>query len=172
MVRTKLSRKVRSRKVRKSRSVGRSVGRKQKGGADMFIKYPTFTVDNNTVTKEAASSVPKINLDPVNLSTIVMYDPDAAIPQWLHYLVINIPNGDISMGYVVRPYSGPTPPAGSGTHRYIFEQLEQTDPLFMTIDNPAGFKIDKFRLKYGLNMKSTKMFRVDTSSAAPAPITK
>ena len=127
----------------------------------MVVKYPTFVVDNNNVTKEAASVQPIITLDPINLSTVVMYDPDSSIPQWLHYLVINVPNGDISKGYIVRPYSGPTPPAGSGTHRYIFEQLEQSTPLFMTIDNPSGFDIDRFRLKYSLNQKSKKMFRVD-----------
>ena len=135
----------------------------------MVINYPTFVVENNTVTKESVVETPKITLDPVYLSSLVMYDPDASIPQWLHYLVINIPNGDISKGYVVRPYARPTPPVGSGTHRYIFEQLEQTEPLFMVINNPSGFKIDKFRLKYGFNLKSTKMFRV-ASSLPPAPI--
>ena len=89
-----------------------------------------------------------------------MYDPDAVVPMWLHYLVINIPNGDIKKGDVVIPYQGPSPPPNTGIHRYIFEQLEQSGSLSLNIKNRGGFDIDTFIEKNNLMPRSKKNMRV------------
>ena len=66
---------------------------------------------------------------------LIMHDPDAVSGDFLHWLIWDIPpstenisvnsvpvgamqgyNGSDKIGY-----AGPCPPAGSGTHRYIFE---------------------------------------------------
>ncbi|XP_064459467.1 protein D3-like [Ornithodoros turicata] len=59
--------------------------------------------------------------------TLVMVDPDAPSRQnpkmrhWLHWLVVNIPSScDLRAGTPVTEYAGPTPPRGSGPHRYVF----------------------------------------------------
>ncbi len=40
-------------------------------------------------------------------------------------MVVNIPGGDLSKGTVLTPYAGPSPPKGSGLHRYIFLVYKQ-----------------------------------------------
>jgi len=63
--------------------------------------------------------------------TVAMVDPDApsrARPvnaQWLHWLVVNIPGRDAMRGDILVEYAPPTPPEGTGTHRYVFLVLEQ-----------------------------------------------
>lgn len=143
----------------------------------MEVTYGTFTANNQTVQESQASSVPNIKLYPFRYSTLVMYDPDsvatranrtsfaskdpdATVPSYLHYLVINIKNGDIVSGDVIVPYVGPTPPPGSGTHRYIFEQLEQTSPFNIAGPERSKFDISNFKKMNNLALKASKMFRV------------
>ncbi|KAL0442846.1 UNVERIFIED_CONTAM: protein MOTHER of FT and TFL1 [Sesamum latifolium] len=67
---------------------------------------------------------------PPNYYTLVMVDPDAPSPseptfrEWLHWLVIDIPEGsDASEGKEVMEYMGPQPP--TGIHRYVFVAFKQ-----------------------------------------------
>ena len=81
-------------------------------------------VDNNETTQVSTKAKPIITLYQMPYSTLIMYDPDAPSGTYLHYLVINIANGNINSGHTVISYAPPTPPPGSGSHRYIFEQLQ------------------------------------------------
>uniref|UniRef100_A0A146KTY3 Protein D1 n=1 Tax=Lygus hesperus TaxID=30085 RepID=A0A146KTY3_LYGHE len=66
---------------------------------------------------------------------ILMLDPDAPNhPEgvfYFHWAVANIPGknlksgGDVSKGTTLLSYAGPTPPKGSGQHRYVFLVYEQ-----------------------------------------------
>ena len=136
-------------------------GRK-KGGSNMRIGYPTFAVANGIDTAiQATRQQPSFTLpSEPRLSTIIMYDPDSSVPSWLHYLVVNIPNGDISKGDIVVPYAGPSPP--SGRHRYIFEHLQQVSPYSPTIDksNRGGFDVITFKNQNNLSMRERQMFTV------------
>ena len=64
-----------------------------------------------------------IPLSPLNLSFIP--DPDAPsrkdpkYREWRHWLVVNVPGGDVSRGEVCAEYVGAGPPKGTGLHRYI-----------------------------------------------------
>jgi phosphatidylethanolamine-binding protein (PEBP) family uncharacterized protein len=56
-----------------------------------------------------------------------LVDPDApsrsqpSNKEWIHWLVVNIPNGGLNYGGdTAIEYFRPTPPAGSGLHRYAF----------------------------------------------------
>ena len=130
---------------------------KQFGGNMLNIQYPSFTVNNSYATKENTEMKPKIRLAPLKLSTFIMYDPDAVKPQWVHHLVINIPNGNLSEGKEILSYKGPTPP--SGTHRYIFEQLEQSYPFTISLSR-GGFDINNFRKQNDLIPKESKIMYV------------
>lgn len=52
-------------------------------------------------------------------------DPDAPsrkepkYREWRHWVVVNIPGGDVSKGEVCAEYVGAGPPKGTGLHRYI-----------------------------------------------------
>jgi len=128
----------------------------------MDIRYNSFVVDNNITTARNTLSIPNISLQPLKYSTLVMYDPDAVTsPGWLHYLVINIPNGDISKGDNIISYEGPSPPPGSGSHHYIFEQLSQTSPFTTSIQNRGEFNINQFKKQNNLFSRGKKQFIVN-----------
>ena len=71
------------------------------------------------------------------LWTLLMVDPDApsrtnpVCGEWLHWAVCNARLGsdgvlDIEHADVVTPYAGPTPPKGTGKHRYCFLLFRQS----------------------------------------------
>lgn len=94
---------------------------------------------------------PKIKFDrmPKENFTILMVDPDAPSKEnptkkhWLHLLIIN--NNDKIMDYEL-----PSPPEGSGHHRYIFYLLAQKDKLnknnlkSLDTDKRNNFQLDDF----------------------------
>ena len=143
--------------------------KKQQQGGDRFaIEYPSFSINTTQIqtiqTIQAIQAVrkPKITLDPILLSILIMYDPDAVNPSWVHYLIINIPNGKINEGTIVLDYMGPTPPVGSGVHRYIFEQLKQDTTINIGSLERGNFNIDLFRKKYNLVLRNTNQFLVQS----------
>lgn len=80
--------------------------------------------------------------------TLIMHDPDAVSGDFLHWLLWDIPPATESIPVNSVPvgalqglngsgkaiYTGPCPPAGSGTHRYIFDFYA----LDTTLNLPAG----------------------------------
>jgi Raf kinase inhibitor-like YbhB/YbcL family protein len=81
---------------------------------------------------------------------LIMHDPDAPVGDFLHWLMWDIqPStqsfgaGGVPVGAVQGPtgfnknqYGGPCPPAGSGTHRYIFELYALDLSLGLSPDTP------------------------------------
>jgi len=69
------------------------------------------------------------------LVTLIMLDPDAPSKtnptnrSWLHWLVTNIRENDISSGSTMMEYNGPSPPKGSGPHRYALLVFQQSDTI-------------------------------------------
>lgn len=95
------------------------------------VKYASTSLLKlgETLSPGQATSAPKVSLHSfINCDlpyTLIMVDPDApskANPtarSWLHWMVINAElTHRLHEGEVVTPYNGPTPPKGSGTHRY------------------------------------------------------
>ncbi|KAJ0082970.1 hypothetical protein Patl1_10907 [Pistacia atlantica] len=69
-----------------------------------------------------------------SLYTLVMVDPDVPSPsepkyrEWLHWIVVDIPEGsDSTKGKELVPYMGPQPP--TGIHRYVFVLFKQNGPM-------------------------------------------
>jgi hypothetical protein len=84
--------------------------RKQRGGQGFKVFYGSTEVDGQQLTKEETDVKPSVTILPNHY--IVMYDPDAIKPDYIHWIAG--PQGDIL------PYRGPSPPQGTGVHRYIF----------------------------------------------------
>lgn len=100
--------------------------------------------------------------------TIVMCDPDAPSrehptnAEWLHWLVVNVPGGDVSKGHVLAEYHGPAPPAGTGDHRYVLLvykqkygrlQMEPKDDVHLgrsSAKGRANWKLKSFINEYPL----------------------
>ena len=128
------------------------------------MKYAGREAANNLRRRANTLRAPDIRMDeaqPDKLYTIIIWDPDAPHdPSFLHWLVTNIPGGDISHGRVIQPYTPPSPPAGSGEHRYYVGLYEQSQRISVGKVAQTGFDIKTFTSKYGLIKKGVKMVRV------------
>ncbi|KAK8787112.1 hypothetical protein V5799_023113 [Amblyomma americanum] len=76
--------------------------------------------------------------------TVMMVDPDAPsrvsarLRHWRHWLVINVPNScDVKAGDTITEYTGPSPPKGSGLHRYAFLVYSQGTNRIAEKDAPV-----------------------------------
>lgn len=99
--------------------------------------------------------------DDDNLYTITMTDPDAPNPDYLHWLVINNTTDSIlhPNGETIVPYVRPSPPPGSGMHRYYTTVWSQQDRITMDIPERSGFNTTQFVInnhlkKYAESMQS------------------
>ncbi len=63
---------------------------------------------------------------PNALNAIMLYDVDAPGGIFLHYLLVDIPQGQVNGGMVLMPYTPPTPP--DKAHTYVLALLRQTQP--------------------------------------------
>ncbi|EDV58767.2 protein D3 [Drosophila erecta] len=119
------------------------------------VLTPTQVKDEPCVKWEA---------DANKLYTLCMTDPDAPsrkdpkFREWHHWLVGNIPGGDVAKGEVLSAYVGSGPPPDTGLHRYVFLIFEQRCKLTFdekrlpnnSGDGRGGFKIAEFARKYAL----------------------
>lgn len=137
--------------------------RKKRGGA-YSVKYAGREAANNLRRRANTLRAPDVRLnemEPEKLYTIVIWDPDAPQnPSFLHWLVVNIPGGDVARGDTLQAYYPPSPPAGSGEHRYYVGLYEQRGPMSVGKVGQTGFNIDKFTSRHGLIKKGVKMVRV------------
>jgi len=124
------------------------------------VKYGSQQVKlGETLQKDKTGQQPTVKFEKIKdkLVTLIMVDPDAPSQtnatnrSWLHWLIVNIRENDISSGKVVAEYNGPAPPSGSGPHRYVLLVLPQSDSIenIPQIPRPK-FDIAKFIRDYSL----------------------
>lgn len=126
--------------------------------------YPSFILKNtNTIsTKDATQETPQLILPNIRLSTLIMYDPDSPNPSYLHWMIVNIPDGNVSNGNTIISYAGPSPPEKTGTHRYIFELLSQEYSILPRNIKRSGFSLKNFIEDNNLRSIKKQMFKVNT----------
>lgn len=94
-----------------------------------------------------------------------MYDPDTLKGTFIHWLKINITGNDIKTGNIILPYKAPSPPKGTGIHRYIFELYEQTESNNSETIDRVVTSINKIKQKLSLNKIISKIqFRSQNDS--------
>ena len=85
--------------------------------------------------------------------TFIIVDPDAPTGPHIHQCIYNIMGDKVQKGTVLLPYYPPTPPKGSGEHRYfciLYEQSAQIIKLpVVNKDKRAYKKFDDFTKKIG-----------------------
>lgn len=119
-------------------------------GAQFTLSSPAF--DNGAqipavYTCSGANINPPLRIDniPGNAKefVLIMHDPDAPSGDWVHWVVWNIPVDNSAIDEHSVPaeskqgvtdfgnkgYGGPCPPAGTGTHHYVFELYALNDTL-------------------------------------------
>lgn len=96
--------------------------------------------------------------------TVIMYDPDAPIGTFLHYLVANVPGIKLEKGEIIFSYIPPNPPAGTGTHRYIIAVFSSPWPIRIESELKtkvrAPFDVASFVHDHHLAKQQESYFRV------------
>ncbi|XP_072410010.1 phosphatidylethanolamine-binding protein 4 [Chiloscyllium punctatum] len=104
---------------------------------------------------------------------LIMADPDAPSKEnpkyrfWRHWLVTNILGKDLQTGFiqgtVLSEYRPPTPPSGTGYHRYQFFLYEQPDDRIISLNKQetksfGSWDLDSFvsRFNLGSSVASTQ----------------
>jgi phosphatidylethanolamine-binding protein (PEBP) family uncharacterized protein len=112
------------------------------------------TEEGAVASMAATQAAPHISWTPIpnTLFTLIVWDPDAAPESraWLHWLVTNIQGGELTGGHEVVPWAPPTPPAGTGVHRYIFGLFQQGWPLTIRVADRPLFNPKRFAELNGL----------------------
>uniref|UniRef100_A0A0M3J700 Phosphatidylethanolamine-binding protein 4 (inferred by orthology to a human protein) n=1 Tax=Anisakis simplex TaxID=6269 RepID=A0A0M3J700_ANISI len=126
----------------------------------LAVSYGQHSVQCGTVLKPSdARKQPTVNWpsDSQKLYTLMMVDPDApsrkrpTMGQWLHWLVVNVPGSSIDQGQTLTPYAPPTPPSGSGLHRYVFLAYQQSAQLNAnSVSQRPKFSAKQFASNNGL----------------------
>eukprot|EP00741_Cyanophora_paradoxa_P016901 tig00020943_g16322.t1 len=131
----------------------------------------------NAFAPSQASSQPSVSWagDASKLYTLVMSDPDAPshsnprCGEWRHWIVVNVRGSDLSTGDVLTQYAGPTPPEGTGPHRYVFALFEQAGRLegVQLPESRCGFKARDFAEQHGLRPVACNFFSAQASASEP-----
>ncbi|XP_057341928.1 protein D2-like [Microplitis mediator] len=109
---------------------------------ELEVTYSSKKVNlGNELTPTEAKDIPEINYkhESDDFYTLIMTDPDVpsrsnpSVPAFYHWIVVNIPGGNIEKGQVIIDYIGPGPPKDSGLHRYILLLYKQ--PGKLSFDN-------------------------------------
>ncbi|XP_075223946.1 protein D3-like [Lycorma delicatula] len=137
----------------------------------LFVKYPNAnSLLGNELSPTETADEPdcmwsiKEEKEDESWFTISMTDPDAPsrespkFREWQHWLVVNIPGMKIHEGEHLTEYFGPSPPKGTGLHRYVFLLFEQPGKIkfnepFKGVSDMAerkSFKTSAFMKKYKL----------------------
>jgi hypothetical protein len=109
----------------------------------------------------AAQPAVKILSSSENPLLVVCTDPDAVETPWLHWLS-RYPGDIVS-------WAPPTPPAGSGIHRYQFRLFEAPGPLppLKPPATRAAFPLEEFVAQHRLKLLDMKEVRVAAAAAKP-----
>lgn len=136
---------------------------------NMIVKFgPTSSKTasdfGNTIKIEESQPQPHVHWkEPPagTLYTLLCWDPDAQAKSWLHWLVVNCKDTTPEDGTTLQEWSPPSPPKGSGLHRYIFALFKQTGALTIGAPTQAGFHVQNFATQNGLTPLAYKGMRVN-----------
>lgn len=114
--------------------------------------------------------------------TVIMTDPDAPsrnnpkFREWVHWMVGNIPGGDVHKGETLSEYVGAGPPNGTGLHRYVYLIYKQPGKVsfqWKHLTNRSGegrgkFKAKKFAADHNLGeLIACNMFQAQWDNYVP-----
>jgi phosphatidylethanolamine-binding protein (PEBP) family uncharacterized protein len=137
------------------------------------LEYATAAAGQGNTLTEAETQRPPARVnwphEDGKLYTLYLGDLDAPSREkaggleWIHWLVCNIPGNDIAAGDTLLEYAGPTPPRGSGPHRYylkVYEQAERLNPLDADPGSRAKFDSKRFFSRYAAKLTAENWFVV------------
>jgi hypothetical protein len=127
---------------------------------------PTFTIYQTAHEPYPVWSAPT----PPTMYAVICWDPDATTKSFLHWLIVNCTKTDNTDGKVLASWSPPSPPPGTGEHRYVLGLFKQSGPITIPeIIDRTNFNATNFASKNGLTALAYRGFRVISASAPPPP---
>jgi phosphatidylethanolamine-binding protein (PEBP) family uncharacterized protein len=135
----------------------------------MEIYYNNKKILNDEFIKPSKTQIKpeiKFNLNSAKYYTLIMYDPDAVVGTFVHWLVTNISKNNINNGKPIFPYKGPAPPPNTGKHRYIFELYEQNVMINNDLPNEKrSISINELRNALKLSHYNYKMIFISKNES-------
>lgn len=111
----------------------RTQWKRRGGAAPLFsVHYGSKKVAGQQFSQTETTHPPRLTIPKGHY--VLMYDPDASKPDWIHWIV--------TAEKTLLPYQGPTPPPKSGLHRYKFLLLPGEPPL--PPKNRGGHDVTEF----------------------------
>jgi len=127
---------------------------------------PTFTTYQTAHEPYPVWSAPT----PPTMYAIICWDPDATKKSFLHWLVVNCASTDNSDGKVLASWAPPSPPPGTGEHRYVLGLFKQAGPISIPeITDRTNFHPTNFATQNGLTPLAYRGFRVKAADTPPPP---
>ena len=127
---------------------------------------PTFTIYQTAHEPYAVWTPPT----PPAMYTVICWDPD--VPQgksFLHWMVANCSGVDASGGKVLAAWVAPSPPPGTGEHRYVIGLFNQSGEIQVgEIADRTNFNPTTFSGKNNITPLSYIGFRVIAADQPPA----
>jgi phosphatidylethanolamine-binding protein (PEBP) family uncharacterized protein len=118
------------------------------------VHMPLFSVQNEPKIHYSEIFPNRQKID--KYYTFIIVDPDAPTGPHIHQCIYNIPGDKVHKGTVLLPYYPPTPPKGSGEHRYFCILYEQAvmimKPPVINKEKRAYKNFDDFKKKIGAKM--------------------
>jgi phosphatidylethanolamine-binding protein (PEBP) family uncharacterized protein len=131
------------RKTKNRRRIKRKTHKRQKGGNGLIVKYGDIAVSGQLFKKSDTVSQPSIEFSNTGKKySLIMWDPDAPNPSFLHWLIINLENKNKIREKEVLNYFGPNPP--SGIHHYYFGLFEQQNTIQINPLERSNFNLKMF----------------------------
>ena len=139
-----------------------------------------ISYDNIFISKENVPFIPVIKTQKqpnvvitqqqTQYSTLFMYDPNAVVGIMVHWLILNIPKGNlITRGEIKKKYYPPSPPKGSGKHKYMFKLYTHELPLNIPSDSVNNYEtVLKVLTSNGVNEVNTLSFTSENANEKSA----
>lgn len=166
----------RTRRAHRSRKPQKTRRRKQKGGqatttlTALSVSFSKFEATPELPTRLLAETqeTPKVSWTSPSTQpkTILCWDSDAPAKSWVHWLVINCKGSDPSTGDEILSYEPPSPPEGTGRHRYMFGLYEQPGPITLTMSGRGNVAIEDLVASKGLTHLVSVGFRTAAAGSA------
>jgi len=113
------------------------------------VSFPVRPVDGGTFPIDTVEDAPSItwttNPNSGTFYTYICFDPDSSVPMWIHMLVANCTTAALDSGISLLKWAPPSPPPGTGVHRYIFALYKHSYPV--AVDGPkdrGSFNLKKY----------------------------
>ncbi len=125
--------KRKTRKQSKRRNRSRIQWNRRGGAAPPFsVHYGSKKVAGQQFSQTETAHPPNLTIPKGHY--VLMYDPDATKPDWIHWIV--------TAEETLLPYQGPAPPPNTGIHRYRFLLLSGEPPV--PPKNRGGHNVSEF----------------------------